>query len=332
MSDERRPPSDDELRHGLSRLGADYEPDLTSITQRIDAARARGSRSGRSWAGRSRADAGDRPGPRRSRPVLLPAAGVLLVVGGIVLATSIDHGPDHRAPAASTVPIVSATATPPPPTTSVAPTRVGSAVSATVSATPSPTATKTQASADPVPVSVRRLTSGSTEAIDLAAPPLLDWVAVGTRADLKQVRFKGRTAAPLVAVQQSSGATSTAGPFRSSWDDGVPEQDHSAAPNWLTSDGTAGMSLTLAGSDTPRTVVLYAGAEHLDAELTISGPSIGSHTSPIATVPGPAQGLVITVRLPATPGPNQLTLGGTAKGSKPLVFLAALTIRPTDPA
>src|SRR5690242_13903786 len=87
MSDQRRhsPDDDTELLLALRTLGADYEPDVTAIARRPrEPVGARNTRAINLRARNTRAPAVARHG----RSVLLPAAAVLVLIGGIVLATS----------------------------------------------------------------------------------------------------------------------------------------------------------------------------------------------------------------------------------------------------
>ena len=90
---------DDPLLRALRELGADYEPDVAKISRRVERVHS-GHRSptvpdraGDRWRRADRApahpDSGRLAGTlRHSRPVLLPAAAVLLVIGGVVLVNS----------------------------------------------------------------------------------------------------------------------------------------------------------------------------------------------------------------------------------------------------
>jgi hypothetical protein len=112
-----------------------------------------------------------------------------------------------------------------------------------------------------------------------------------------------------------------------SWTDRLPEQNHIDAPTSLKSDGRSGLSATISPSSQPRTVVLHAGASDLRPALSISGEGIAASQTLLGPASQLPQGLVITVSLPATSGPTQLQLGGSADGPAPEVYLAAVTVR-----
>jgi hypothetical protein len=332
---------DEELLSALRQLGTGYEPDLTVISQQIESAQ-------RPRAAHDTSASASLAHSVFRRSVLLPAAAVLVIIGGTVLVTS--QGGTSPDPASTKVQPISSAPVPPTisPGTSRRPTagapRVGPAVSATAAGAPTTAVPGTTPagphSSDPTApastgsgtgteaVSVRALNAGATEALGLTGGGLRDWLVVGGRADLKQVRLKGTTAAPLVAVTQPAKATSVAGPFRVSWQDGVPEQSHTGADRWLQSGGEAGLTVTVAASSSPRTLTLFAGAQDLDATLSFTGTVLDGLTQAVTVAStGARQGFVVTVTLPPTSDLVQLKLGGTANGPAPRVFLAALTLR-----
>ena len=182
--------------------------------------------------------------------------------------------------------------------------------------------TKARPPADPVTVSVRAVAPGTP--VDLNRPPLTDWLAVGTRNDLKQVRAKAGSGD--LGLEQPSSATSVPGPFRVSWTDGLPEQNHDDALDWLQAAAEPGLTVTLTAAGKPRTVVLYAGTQHLHGTLTTTGPGLATTKTSFPTAdPGPA-GWLITLSLPPTSSPTHLHLSGAPDGPKPTVQLAAVTV------
>jgi hypothetical protein len=286
------------------------------------------------------------PAARESRgrgPAVLSAAALLLVVGGVVL---LVRGPaDGGGP---TPPASVAEATVAPPTApSATPVAVVDPVASTASgsrstgpsATSSAFASRPSFSAgarrsDPAPtpagragaavtVTVDRPTAATTP-VDLSAGSGSDWIAVGARADLKQVRAKARAAQPLLTVEQPPGAGVLPGPYRVSWVGGLPEQDHDDATTWLARSGPDGLDVVVAASTRARTVVLRAGAGDLEADLTVRGQGLTGTRTSLGTFTGPARAVVVTVRLPAS-GAVTLSLGGHPVGETPTVGLAAVT-------
>jgi hypothetical protein len=149
MADERRAADPDGgsegLLQALRNLGADHEPDVEAITRRVHGT-GNVIRPRTAPAGRRRPVA-----VRYGRPVLLPATAVLLVIGGIVLTTSVGGSapdPDLASPVPiATIPV----GTPSHATGTATPTTSSSRViGPAVSATRPPTATtSTGPAADP---------------------------------------------------------------------------------------------------------------------------------------------------------------------------------------
>ena len=328
MSDQRRPPQDPdgtaELLAALRELGSDYEPDVTAIERRTR----------------------HRPAPkarrlptaiRNSRPVLLPAAAVLLLIGGVVGVTSVGIQHSQFGQTAAN-PNWTTTTAPPSPTPSpkvaATPKRTASAASSKPASSPTaPRRTTAGSSAKPdgqtapVEVAVEPLSQVGMP-VDLSRPPLIDWLAVGARADLKQVRAKAAAGTPLLSVEQPPTATSVTGLFSTSWTAGFPEQTHDAAVRWLKADAKPGLTLVLTRSSQARTVLLFAGTQDLQGTVAISGKGLTPSRTALGAVSATPQGIVITLSLPPAKGPTRIQLSGTAAGPMPSVYLAAATLTP----
>jgi len=340
MSDQPPRTGDDpELLRALRDLAADYEPDVAAIGRRVQEIGQTRAIDRTHLSHRPRLVSKARPAPvvQHGRLVLLPAAAVLLLVGGIVLATSAG-GPDPDSGETSALPIATAFATQPPaPATAVEPRNSAtspqhSSPTRTASRTPTSDATPGTAAPGRVDVSVQPLSSAATgTAVELGGPELIDWLAVGTRADLKQVRAKDRAANPVLAVEQPGSATSVVGPFSTSWTAGLPEQSHDRATDWLMADGRSGLTMTLIASSRPRILLLYAGTRDLRGTLSISGKGLASQRTALGAASRTAQGLVITVSLPPATGQTVIRLNGSPDGPTPKVYLAALTVAPLQP-
>lgn len=319
----RRPerPGDDPLVGALHRLGAEYEPDIGAMRRRM-------REGGPSLVVRDV----PRTGTSARVPALLSAAAMLLVVGGIVTVAR-DPGPPRDAAIAAGLPS--------PTTTPTTVSTVGEAVATTASPVSSPSAARTvveQPRDDPDPeptsgapaadvvVAVDTVPVRGTRAVDLGTPPLLAWLAVGVRSDLKQVRSEADAGDPQVSVRQSGSARSTDGPFRVSWRGGAPEESHADADEWLAERGEDGLTVSIAPSGAARTVTLYAGARDRRATLTVRGRGLDEERTVIGSTPGFTRGFVITVQLPPTTGPVTLTLGGERTGIRPATYLAAVSV------
>lgn len=318
---------DEPLLRALRELGTDYEPNVAAITRR-----AEGLRPGQPHRAGPRAQSRLPAAVRHSRPVLLPAAAVLLVMGGVVLATA--PRPDSGSKPTAHGQVTEAPAVPAPssdPTSE--PSRVGTAVSATrppIGATttePRTTETRQPARKQTAEVAVKALATGAITDIDLSRPVLQDWLVLGARADLKQVRAKAGAADPQITLDQPAQATSVTGPFRISWTDGVPEQDHTGADAWLAAPARPGLSVSIAASTRPRTVVLYAGAVGSDATLSVSGTGITTRRTQLGPATQQGRVLLVTISLPVTSGPTRILLQGSADDEpKAQVYLAGVTL------
>jgi hypothetical protein len=199
----RNPDGDPELLAALRNLGTDYEPNMAAIERR--------SRS--------------RPAPkarrlptaiRNSPPVLLPAAAVLLLIGGVVGVTSVGIRHSQSDPTAANPNWTAATTTaaptpsrPEPSKTVVTPPKRSAAAPTKPATSPAATKPARQTTAK-VPIAVQPISQIGTE-VNLSRPPLTDWLAVGARADLKQIRAKATADTPLLTIEQPPTATSVIG-------------------------------------------------------------------------------------------------------------------------
>jgi hypothetical protein len=346
MSDRRRRPrpgpADDDaaLLRALRELGADYEPDSGAIERRVHGT-ARLELVNRNGAREDRYRAPERgrlPAlVHHSRPVLLPAAAVLLLIGGVVLVTS-SRGQDPVDTVAG--PVATSAASTPPPTQSPSPSRSPATALAPKPGETSTTSTSTTSTSRPpkgtgtpnppgraATVKVSTAAAAATGiGVDLRRPPLTDWIAVGSRSDLKQVRAKAAAAEPVLTFAQPSSATSVAGPFSTSWTVGLPEETHTAATDWLMTDGESGWTVTVAAG-APRTVVLYAGTSDLRGTVAVTGKGLTAKRALLEPAASAAEPVIITVTLPSTTAVTRIRLSGTADGTAPSAYLAAVTAR-----
>jgi hypothetical protein len=313
----RNPDGDPELLAALRNLGTDYEPDVAAIERR--------SRS--------------RPAPkakriptaiRNSPPVLLPAAAVLLLIGGVVGVTSVGIRHSQSDPTAANPNWTAATTaapTPPRPEPSkklVTPPRRSAAAPTKPAKSPVATKPARQTTAT-VQVAVQPITQIGTE-VTLSRPPLTDWLAVGARADLKQVRAKANATEPMVTVEQPETATSVISPFSASWTGGFPEEDHDAATRWLRADPNPGLTVVLTRSNKARTLTLFAGTQGLQSTVAISGKGLTPSQTPLGAASPMPQAMVITLSLPPTKGPTRVHLSGATAGSMSSLYLAAAAL------
>jgi len=313
----RNPDGDPELVAALRNLAADYEPDVAAIERR--------SRRGPAPKARRLPNA-----IRNSPPVLLPAAAVLLLIGGVVGVTSVGirHSQTDQTAAqpnwTATTEAPSPSASPSAPSPKPAPTPKRSAAAPTKRAT-SPAATKPARQTASVQVAVEPVSQIGT-AVDLSRPPLLDWLAVGARADLKQIRAKATAATPLLTIEQPPTATSVTGLFSTSWIAGIPEEDHDDAVRWLKADSKPGLTLVITRSSKARTLTLFAGTQDLRGTVAISGKGLTPSQTTLGAASAMPQGIVVTLSLPPTKGPTRVHLSGAAAGPTPSVYLAAATL------
>ena len=311
--------TDDDLLRALRSLGLDHEPDELGIRRRIGVGASK--RSARA-AGRTR------PG----RPsVILSTAALVVVVGGVMAAVRM---PERIVE--SSAPTQVASSSPAAPSVSSSPrSAVGDAVSATAPRpTTPPESRRPRSSASGKPespesssgaVTVQRLSAGATRAVAVGGEPVLDWVVVGARSDLKQQRSKAAGVSPVIFVDQPAAAERISGPFSVSWTGGTPEQSRDDARTWLAQDAGAGLTLALAPATRERTVTLYAGAGDADASLSMITAASTTKT-PLGSFDA-ARGVVVTVRVPATVDTVTLYLSGTAhtgRADSARVFLSTV--------
>lgn len=261
---------DDDLLDALAGLGAHHEPDTAGMRRRVD-----------ELTGGRVVPLG---GPRRTRPLLVAAAatGVIATGGWVLLGGGADG------------PVVSTTTAPP--ASRPAPSLSGTPTLATVP-TPTPTGTseatsttRGPATSEPAPDSSTRTTprpqppattrpdgppagpyrigvSAAPGDLVLATPAVSDWVAVGVRADGRLVRAKRPTLGTLLEVGVPDGPLATA-PVRTSWSDGVPEQDRTV-DTWLELPATSGFTVRVGPSARPLTVRLLLGLRGTTAGVTV---------------------------------------------------------------
>jgi hypothetical protein len=286
MGDELRDPvgidAGDQLRASLKELGDMYEPDLPAIYQRLSDTRRLVHDPAQTRPRRILAMA---PG---ARPVLLPVAIILLLVG--IVRTTFPEASDSGITQSAGIPITG------------------------------------QASGHAARVTVETLRPTATRSVHLGGPELLDWLALGTRSDLQQVRARAGSSAPAITVEQPATATSAPSPFRISWTGGLPDPVRTQASTWLMFKGPQQVSITVAPANRSRTVVLYAGTKDVRTALSIAGPGITTTSTPIGAASTEAQNLIVTVAVPPTTGPTQLRLLGTSIRPTSRIQLAAATL------
>jgi hypothetical protein len=276
--------------------------------------------------------------PRAMRPVLMPAAAVVLVVGGVVAVSTARSGPSGSPLAGADA--TAATSDPAATTGGPAVTSGGKAVATSGPASASPTSTRVpsrippaggpatrttepSSPAEQAKVSVTTVASG-TRSLKLECPPLQDWIVTGGRADLEQVHAKAGSG--VLAVEAPSSATVEPGKYRITWADGVPEQNHVDADTWLALGADDGGTIVVEPSARSRSVVLYAGARDVRAHLSISAAGLAPTTEDVSTSSPAPQGLVITISLPPLSGEARIRLTGVSAGPSPEVYLSAVTL------
>ena len=175
-------------------------------------------------------------------------------------------------------------------------------------------------------------TSSKALSVNLSAPGLLDWLAVGTRSDGVVVRAKRAAAAPVLTLKPVPGATVTSGPFRVSWTGGLPEQDRTGATTWSAAPAGTGWTIDVTPSAQPLQVVLYLGYADAGTTLTVLGGAsattnpipVGSPGSASSTAnPTPA---IVTLRLAASSQPSRLVLSASGAAPAARAFLGAVTV------
>jgi hypothetical protein len=346
MGDELRDPGQpgagDPLRVSLKELGDTYEPDLAAIYRRLDT-RHTGGATARTRQQRCRATA--RPG----RPRLYSVLALIVLLVGVARATVLD-APGAGSTQTAGIPVGVQTA----PASTGSPRSAQPTQSQTTQPTQSqtsqpqtsqpqasrPTRTRTRTAQSgqttrttrttrpgrSARVTVETLDPTTTRSVKLGGAGLLDWLALGTRPDLQQVRARGGAAAALITVEQPATATSEPSPFRTSWTGGLPEPARTGASTWLRFKGPQEVSVTLAPSERARTVVLYTGTKDVHAALSINGPGLVTESTPIGIPSAEPQTFVVTVSVPATTGPTRLRLGGTSIRPTSGLYVAAATV------
>jgi hypothetical protein len=308
---------EDELLDALRGLGADHEPDVTAIRRRMEEKRPTVIPL------RRRVE----EVPRR-RPVLLSAAAAILIGGGVTVAVSQMGPADNASPANRipvTVPIIESpssdagTPTPDPGRTTAkhskesTPDGVNTSKAGTGKTKGSdPTANQNQPSSTQGPKSppastgssavlaatgsVAALTQGQSLSLSSANE---DWLAIGTRNDLKTVRSKAASASPLLNFTAPASGASVDGPLQVSWNGGVPEQDRANDTHWLQTDGAV---VTVMASPAARTVTLYVGNL---MDVKVSGQDLKDY---LVTLDGSAPAYAVTVSIPSHAGDTTIAL------------------------
>lgn len=302
---------DRDLIEALNRHGRDHEPDLSVIRRHV--------------AGGAHADV--RPvslyGRSSRLSVVLSTAALIVVVAGVV---GIVRGPAGGWPGQRNEQVaISAIADPvPAPTSSAAGSTESAAGAHPVTGSHPVTGPHSVAGSHPV-AGAAGPAGDSTEDVVLGRTPMLDWLAVGSRADLQQVRATAAGGSPVITLDQPLGATSVAGPYRVSWSGGTPEQQHENATRWLATEAGQGLNVRLASSRQARTIVLYTGAGDAETTLRVEARGITATRTEVGSAVGSARSFVLTVRLPPTTGPVTMSLTGSKIGPVPRVYLAAVT-------
>jgi hypothetical protein len=295
---------EDELLDALRGLGADHEPDVTAIRRRMDEQRPKVIPL------RRRVE----EVPRR-RPVLLSAAAAILIGGGVTVAVS-QMGPANSASPAIPVniPVIQTPSSDPVTptadrTTSDHPKKstsdgVNTSKAGTGKTKDSePPANQDQPSTSPAATSPPASTgssgvlaaSGSVAALSQGQSLSLstaneDWLAIGTRSDLKTVRSKSASTSPLLDFTAPASGASVDGPLKVSWIGGVPEQDRANDTHWLQTDGAV---VTVTASSAARTVTLYVGNL---MDVKVSGPGLKDY---LVTLDGSAPAYAVTLNIPS---------------------------------
>ncbi|MBT0773008.1 hypothetical protein KIH74_28960 [Kineosporia sp. J2-2] len=320
---------EDELLQALRALGADHEPDVAAIRRRMDDQRPKVVPL------RRRVEAAP-----RKRPVLLSAVAALLVGGGVTVAAS------QMAPASETTPSklpvnIPAFETPTADTTSqtpspsgttpddkdqknstpddVATSKSGSKAGSTDEpgsgstsdgsrTTDAKTGSSSTGSSTQAITSVSELTAGQALSLGDADE---DWLAIGTRNDLKTIQKKTALASPLISFTAPESGQSVDGPFKLSWTGGAPEQDRDGTTRWLQTDGA---TVKVMASSAASTVTLYTGNA---MNVSVSGQDLKAQTT---TLGDSAAGYAVTVQIPSHSGETTITL---ESGRGPVHLLAA---------
>lgn len=308
---------EDELLDALRGLGADHEPDVAAIRRRMDEKRPKVVPL------RRRVE----EAPRR-RPVLLSAAAAILIGGGVTVAVS-QMGPSDNAspahPIPVNVPVIETPSNDPAPPTpdpgrttaerskESTPDGVNTSKSGTgrtkdsdppagpnqppTSKTPKAPSASTGSSASLAATgTVAKLSQGQSLSL---GPANEDWLAIGTRNDLKTVRSKAASTSPLLNFTAPPAGASVDGPLRVSWNGGAPEQDRANDSHWLQTDG---VTVTVTASAAARTVTLYVG-NLMDVKVT--GQDLQDYR---VTLDGSAPAYAVTLSIPSHSGDTTIAL------------------------
>ncbi|GAA3605689.1 hypothetical protein GCM10022223_21820 [Kineosporia mesophila] len=320
---------EDELLEALRGLGADHEPDVVAIRRRME------DRRPKVVPLRRRVE----EAPRK-RPVLLSAAAALLVGGGVTAAVSQMAPASNQTP--STIPVnVPTFQSPSDPATSSAPSptvtqesgkkQTPDGVSTSKDAgtpdsggktgqgTPSSSSPRSSTSSSTGGTSgnASGLTQATIEVTTMANGQQLmlsaadeDWLAIGTRNDLRTIRKKSAVSSPLLNFTAPASAASVDGPFKLSWTGGVPEQDRDGTTRWLQTDGAV---VTVTASEAARTVTLYTGNL---MNVAVTGQNLKQQRVEL----GSDAGYVVNITIPSHSGETTINL---SSGRGPVHFLAA---------
>jgi hypothetical protein len=311
---------EDELLEALRGLGADHEPDVAAIRRRMEDERPTVVPL------RRRIESG----PRR-RPVLLSAAAAILIGGGVTVAAS-QLGPNDNGTPANDLPVVVPTLqTPTPEATRESPSPSVTSPDARRSKEPTPDGVATSRQGENKTPTPERTTqeaqppsSGSAERASTSVSELSvgqeislgeadeDWLAIGTRNDMKTVRKKDAANSALLNFTAPESAASVDGPFRVSWQGGIPEQDRVGSTRWMQTNGAV---VTVNASADTRTVTLYLGNA---MNVVVKGEGLKPHK---VTLGDQAMGYAVTVEIPSHAGDTTIEL---QSGRGP-VHLAAAT-------
>ncbi|GLY13605.1 hypothetical protein Kisp01_06210 [Kineosporia sp. NBRC 101677] len=324
---------EDELLEALRGLGADHEPDVAAIRRRMEGERPNVVPLRRRVV---------EQGPRR-RPVFLSAAAAILIGGGVTVAAS-QMGPSDTGTPATKLPVEMPELTTPSHTpTSAAPTTTESDSDDRKESTPDKEATskggqpdgedKTSDDKDSTPPTSTTQSkqppassgsgTGAAAAIGTVTPLSTgqeivlgdadeDWLAIGSRNDMKTVRKKSSSTSPLLNFVAPDSASSVDGPFKLSWEGGVPESNRAGSTRWMQTNGAV---VTVTASQAARTVTLYTGNA---MNIVVKG---GGLKDLNVTLGDNAQGFVTTLQIPSHAGDTTIEL---QSGRGP-VHLAAAT-------
>lgn len=323
---------DDELFRALHTLGDRYDPDVAAINHRM-----RHSERGFIQHTSTLQTSHHRQG-WLARPVMLPIAAVILVVGGFVAlmpGRSADNG-SAGTEIAQAGAVTSGSTQSPSPTgkpTELPPARLGPAVSATEASTGPSNSSGPDHQGAPVgrqpTVRIWPVSARAPMAETLSRFGRYDWIALGARSDRRQVRAAESARHPAVTVDQPEDANVVYGPFRLSWQGGVPEDRRDNEGTWLRADGQTGWSMALRPSSTTvRYLRLYLGSSNLKASVLISGKDFDTRRFELQKSGSTPTAAIVEVNVPRTSHVVYLHFSGTATAAENANFyLAGLTLR-----